>query len=101
MSETKRPKVVRLSEIKTNAIRRKRKELAEEVGSLKGAIHDLDSTAYVVVLWNRDGTEVAFWNTEALGVQGPIRGELAKRVLDRVAMQRDVQKMLFEEDGET
>lgn len=99
MSESKRPKVVRLSEIKTNAIRRKRKEMAEEVGRLKGAIHDHDSIGYVVVLWNRDGTEAAYWNTEALGVQGPIRGELAKRVLDRIATTRDVERMLYDEEG--
>jgi hypothetical protein len=100
MSENQRPKIVRLSEIKTNAIRRKRKAIADELGNMKGAVHDLDTIAYCVVLWNRDGTEIAYWNTEALGVQGPIRAELAKRVIERVSAQRDTQAMLFEDEND-
>lgn len=95
MDVPSKPKIIRLSEIKTNAERRKRKEIAEEIGSLKGVVHDLDVVGYTVVLFCRDKTEACFWNTEALGVAGPIRGELSKRALDRVAMKRDVERFIL------
>lgn len=94
----KSTKVVKLSVIKTNAERRKRKTIAKEIASLEGAVNEYDVIGYAVVLWTRDGQEVCYWDTGALGVQGPIRGELAKRALERVSNKRDMDQMLYGED---
>lgn len=98
METPPRGKVVRLSEIKTNSQRRRRKQIAEDIGSLKGAVHDLDVVGYTVVLFKRDGNQVCFWDTAELGVQGTIRGELSKRALDRQAAMNDVEQALYGDD---
>ena len=95
MENRPKGKLVRLSEIKTNAQRRRRKDIAEQIACLKGAVHELDVIGYTVVFFMRDGGEACFWDTEDLGVAGPIRGELSKRALERVAMQRDVERFMF------
>lgn len=82
-----------LSEIKTNADRRRRKEVHEEIGNLKeiAVVNEVD--AYCVVMWDEGGAH-AYWNTEALGPLADLRAELVKRVIERVEANHDTKEVI-------
>lgn len=76
-------KKIQLSVIKTNAERRRMKEVHDEIGALKRVAQENGVVAYAMVMWDEEGGS-AFFNTEALGHASELRAELAKRVLERV-----------------
>lgn len=82
-------KVTRLSEIKTNADRRRRKEVHEYIGDMKQVAVENEVDAFVMVMWS-GGNAYAFWDTEELGAIGDLRGELCKRVIERVEGNQDI-----------
>ncbi|MCR9222947.1 MAG: hypothetical protein NXH70_02660 [Hyphomonas sp.] len=81
-------KVTHLSEIKTNADRRRRKEVHEYIGDMKKIATENEVDAFVIVMWSGDAA-YAYWDTESLGVLGDLRGELAKRVIHRIEGNKD------------
>ena len=83
-----RNKVANLTEIKTNADRRRRKEVHSYLGDMKQIAVENEVDAFVIVMWSGESS-YAFWDTEALGVLGDLRGELAKRVIERVEGNQD------------
>ena len=100
MSDKPKAKVVRLSVIKTNAQRRRRRQILDSVGNLKKAAAMSDAIGFTVVFFNRDGSETCYWDTVYLGIKAPIRGELSKQALDRVAAMQDAATLLFEDDSD-
>lgn len=81
-------KTVRLSEIKTNADRRRRKQVHDYIGSMKQIAQEHEVTAFTIVMWTDNGA-IAYYDTEALGYAAELRGELSKRVLERVENNMD------------
>jgi predicted RNase H-related nuclease YkuK (DUF458 family) len=86
-------KVAHLSEIKTNSERRRRKEVHEMIGDMKRVATEREVDVFVIVMWHEDGA-IAHWDTEALGVVADLRGELAKRVIERVEGNQDTARMV-------
>lgn len=86
-------KVTHLSEIKTNADRRRRKEIYEYIGDMKQIATENEVDAFVIVMWSGDSA-YAYWDTESLGVLGDLRGEIAKRVIERVEGNQDTTRIV-------
>lgn len=82
-AKPKKPRVVRLSEIKTNSDRRWRRGIKQELLDLAAAVDEQKIHAYAIVLWDEENTPHAYWNTHKLGVIGTLRGVLVHTELDR------------------
>mgnify|MGYP001083824340 FL=1 len=83
-------KIVKLSEIKTKAANRRRKEMRSEMKACLTQAEVMEADGYIVILMKKDGDATAYWDTQCLGINGVMRAEYAKRILERAENGSDV-----------